>query len=212
MRRAAVIILFLLAACRTTRPPNAEPLSPLTSTTPAEAARQLAARRLAFRGERSAIRVRLPQISARGQLQVDATGRMLMTVYTPLGTSAARLYVDRDQVIFLNDFQSTAWRGKPSDLAGSLSAFGNSELPLLLVGLPAAGVTNIVYSAEGIQTVKLGDVVVRYQPPVYPPKIVAVDEGGTHVEIEHLDSYVDPGALTPPDIPRDYRCCVLPQV
>ena len=155
MRRAAVVILFLLAACRTTRPPNAEPLSPLTSTTPAEAARQLAARRSEFRGERSAIRVRLPQISARGQLQVDAAGRMLMTVYSPLGTTLARLYVDRDQVIFLNDFQSTAWRGKPSDLAGSLSAFGNSELPMLLVGLPAAGVRDIAYSAAGIQTVTL---------------------------------------------------------
>jgi len=212
MRRAAVVILFLLAACRTTRPPNAESLSPLTSTTPAESARQLAARRSEFRGERSAIRVRLPQISARGQLQVDAAGRMLMTVYSPLGTTLARLYVDRDQVIFLNDFQSTAWHGKPSDLAGSLAAFGNSELPLLLVGLPAAGVRDIAYSAEGIQTVTLGDVVVSYQPPAYPPKTVAIDGGGTHVEIEHNDSFVDPEAVTPPAIPREYRCCVLPQM
>jgi hypothetical protein len=211
IRRAAVVILFLLAACRTTRPPNAEPLSPLTSNTPAEAARQLAARRGDFRGERSAIRVRLPQVSARGQIQVDAAGRMLMTVYSPLGTTLARLYVDRDQVIFLNDFQSTAWRGKPSDLAGSLAAFGNSELPLLLVGLPAMGVKDVGYSAAGIGRVDLGDVVVTYQPPVYPPKIVAVDRGGTHVEIEHLDSYVDPAALAPPDIPRDYHCCVLPE-
>ena len=211
MRRAAVI-LFLLAACRTTRPPNAEPLSPLTSNSPAEAARQLAARRAEFRGERSAIRVRLPQISARGQIQVDAAGRMLMTVYSPLGTTLARLYVDRDQVIFLNDFQSTAWRGKPSDLAGSLSAFGNSDLPLLLVGLPAAGVKDVSYSATGIERVDLGDVVVTYQPAVYPPKIVSIDRSGTHVEIEHVDSYVDPEALTPPEVPRDYRCCVLPQV
>ena len=212
MRRAAVVILFLFAACRTTkRPPNAEPLSPLTSNTPAEAARQLAARRTDFRGERSAIRVRLPQISARGQLQVDAAGRMLMTVYSPLGTTLARLYVDRDQVIFLNDFQSTAWRGKPSDLAGSLSAFGNSELPLLLVGLPAAGVSDVAYSAAGIERVDLGDAVVTYQPPVYPPKIVAIDRGGTHIEIEHIDSFVDPEAVTPPEIPRDYRCCILPQ-
>jgi len=210
MRRTAVVILFALAACRTTRPPNAEPLSPLTSTTPEEAAKQLVSRRSDFRGERSSIRVRLPQMSARGQLQVDAAGRMLMTVYTPLGTTAARLYVDRDQVIFLNDFESTAWRGKPSDLSGSLAAFGNSELPLLLVGLPAAGVRGVTYATAGIQSVQLGDVAVSYAPPSYPPRVVAIDRGSQHVEIEHLDSFVDPEAIAAQSIPRDYRCCVLP--
>jgi hypothetical protein len=212
MRRSAVIIFVALAACRTSRPPNAEPLSPLTSTNASEAAKQLAALRSEFRGERSSIRVRLPQISARGQLQVDAAGRMLMTVYTPLGTTAARLYVDRDQVIFLNDFQSTAWRGKPSELAGSLAAFGNSELPLLLVGLPAAGVRGVTYAPAGIQSVHLGDAEVTYTPPSYPPKVVAIDRGTQHVEIEHLDSYIDPEAIVAPSIPRDYRCCVLPQM
>jgi hypothetical protein len=155
--------------------------------------------------------VRLPQISARGQLQVDEAGRMLMTVYTPLNTTAARLYVDRDQVIFLNDFESTAWRGKPSDLGGSLAAFGNSDLPMLLVGLPASG-TNTIYSPAGIDRVRIGDVVVAYAPPSYPPKTVTIDRGSQHVEIEHLDSYADPEAIVPPQIPRDYRCCVLPQI
>ena len=137
---------------------------------------------------------------------------MLMTVYTPLGTTGARLYVDADQVIFLNDFQSTAWRGKASDLAGGLAAFGNRELPMLLVGLPAAGVDDITYAPAGIQSVRLSDVIVNYEPAAYPPKIVSIDRGGQRVEIEHLDSYVDAEALKPPDIPRGYRCCVLPQM
>ena len=157
------------------------------------------------------MKVRLPKISARGQLQVDSTGRMLMTVYTPLGTTGARLYVDRDQVIFLNDFDSTAWRGKPSELGGALAAFGNSELPLLLIGLPAPRV-EITYAPAGMQSVQLGDVSVSYQPPAYPPKIVAIDRGGQHVEIEHIDSYVDPAQVVRPEIPKDYRCCVLPQM
>jgi len=212
MRRTAVVVLFLLAACRTTRPPNAEPLAPLTSTNPAEAAQQLALRRSEFRGERSLIRVRLPQISGRGQLHVDSAGRMLMIVYTPLGTTGARLYVDADQVIFLNDFQSTAWRGKASDLGGSLAAFGSSELPMLLIGLPAAGVNDITYAPAGIQSVRLSDVTVNYEPSAYPPKIVAIDREGQHVEIEHLDSYVDAEAVKAPDIPRGYRCCVLPEM
>src|SRR5581483_5657522 len=127
LRRSASVLAIALfvVACRTaTRPPNAEPLAPLTSATPQEAAQQLALRRSEFRGERSMIRVRLPQITTRGQLQVDGAGRMLMTVYAPvLNTTAARLYVDRDQVIFLNDLDSTAWRGRPSDLSGNLAAF-----------------------------------------------------------------------------------------
>lgn len=134
-----------------------------------------------------------------------------MTVYTPLGTTGARLYVDHDQVIFLNDFDSTAWRGKPSELSGSLAAFGNSELPLLLIGLPAPGV-EIRYSTSGIDSVHMGDVAVSYQPPAYPPKIVAIDRGAQHVEIEHTDSFVDPAQVVRPDIPKDYHCCVLPQM
>jgi hypothetical protein len=212
IRRLAVLGLLLIAACRTTRPPNAEPLVPLTSGTPAEAAQQLAMRRSEFRGERSLIRLHLPKISARGQLQVDSAGRMLMTVYTPVGTSAARLYVDGDQVTFLNDLQSTAWRGKASDLAGTLGMFGNSELPLLLVGLPAAGVNDVTYAASGIQAVHLSGVTVSFEPPAYPPKIVAIDRGEQHVTIEHLDSFVDVELVNAPEIPRDYTCCILPQI
>ncbi|HUJ12195.1 MAG TPA: hypothetical protein VL284_00265 [Thermoanaerobaculia bacterium] len=213
MRRAlAVAALLALAACRTTRPPNAPPLAPLTSTTASDAARQLALRRSEFQGERSMIRVRLPQISARGQLQVDSSGRMLMTVYSPLGTTLARLFVDRDEVIFLDDFHSTAWRGRPSDLNGNLAMFGNSALPLLLVGLPVPGVSDIAYAPSGIQNVRVADVDVTYDPPVYPPKVVAIDRGAQHMEIEHLDSYADSTAVQAPRVPGDYRCCVLPQM
>jgi len=193
MRRAAVFILFLLAACRTTRPPNAEPLVPLTATSPAEAAQQLAVRRAEFRGERSLIRMRLPQISARGQLQVDAEGRMLLTVYTPIGTTAARLYVNGDDVIFLDDLHSTTWRGKALDLPGSLSMFANTRLPLLLVGLPPAGLDSITYARTGMQAVSLPGATITYDPPVYPPKKVVIIQGEQRVEIEHLESFIDRG-------------------
>src|SRR5712691_571381 len=212
MRRAAAVILFLLAACRTTRPSHGEPIAPLTATSPSEASQQLVARRLEFRGERSLIRLRVPRISARGQLQVDGAGRMMLTVYTPLGTTGARLYVDGQDVIFLDDFRSTAWRGKPSDLAGALEVFANTRLALLLVGLPPDGLESITYAATGIQAVSLPDVAVTYDPPVYPPKRLVITRGEQRVEIEHLESYSDPETLEPPDIPRDYRCCVLPQI
>jgi hypothetical protein len=212
MGRRAVVIFFLLAACRTTRPPNAEPLAPLTTTSPSESAQQLAVRRSDFRGERSLIRVRLPQISARGQLQVDPAGRMMLTIYTPIGTTAARLFVDGQDVIFLDDFQSTAWRGKPSDLSGTLGVFGNTRLALLLIGLPPAGLDSIAYAATGMQSVSLPEVAVTYEPPVYPPKKVVIVRGEQRVESEHLESFSDRETLQPPQIPRDYRCCVLPQI
>ncbi len=212
MRRATVLVLFVLAACRTTRPPTGEAITPLAASSPSEAAQQLAALRAQFRGERSLIRLRLPRLSARGQLRMDSSGRMLMTVYSPIGSIAARLYVDGDHVIFLNDFEQSAWQGMTSDLAGTLSVFGNTRLAFLVIGLPPEGIDSATYAPTGMQTVRLADVVVNFEPPVYPPKRVVIDRGQQHIEIEHLQSHVDPEMLKPPEIPNDYRCCVLPQI
>ncbi len=214
--RMTIVVVLALAACRTARPPYAEPIAPLTASTPDAAARQLAERRSDFRGERSLVRLRLPDRSARGQLQVDREGRMLLTIYTPLGTIAARLYVEGDEVIFLNTLQSTAWRGKANEFAGSLGLFGSalapSSLALLLVGLPPAVLDSISYASSGMESVRLPDLLITYDPPAYPPKRVMIDRGARHVEIEHLESYADPEVLKAPSIPDDYRCCVLPQL
>ena len=212
MTYAGVLLLF--AACRTARPPNAQPLVPLSANSPADAAKQLAARRAAFAGERSLVRLRLGTMSTRGQLQVDATGRMLLTLYSPIGTTLARLYADGDDVIVLNDFQSTVWRGKASDLSGTLGIFGTtpSSLALLLIGLPPAGLESITYSSAGMETVHLGDVTIAYNPPSYPPTRVSIDRGTRHLEIEHLESYADNEPVKAPDIPREYRCCFLPEL
>jgi len=205
IRRAAAVCLFVLAACRTTRPPGAEPLAPLTSTSPSEAARQLAERRSQFRGERSLIRLKLAQLSARAQLQIDSGGRMLMTIYSPIGTTLARLYADGDDVIFLNDFEATVSRGKAKDF-GALGG----PVPFLLVGLPASGQAVVTYSVAGIESVRLSDTTINYDPAVYPPRRVVIDHGNRHIEIEHLESFVDPSTLKAPEIPSDYRCCVPP--
>ena len=204
-RRFAAVCLLLFAACRTTRPPNAEPLQPLTSTTPAEAARQLEERRANFRGERSLVRVKLGTISARAQLQVDAAGRVLMTIYSPIGTTVARLYSENDEVLFINDLERTVSSGKASDFG----AFGGPT-PFLLIGLPPPGLSGINYGPAGIESVQVPDTTIRFDPPVYPPKRVIVDHGAHHIEIEHLDSFIDPTPVTKPDIPASYTCCVAP--
>jgi len=177
----------------------------LTSTSPAEAARQLAQRRAEFRGERSLIRLKMPQLSARAQLQIDSGGRMLMTIYSPIGTTLARLYAEGDDVIFLNDFEATVSRGKAKDF-GALGG----PVPFLLIGLPGTGQEAITYGPAGIESVRLSDATINYDPPVYPPKRVVVDQGSRHIEIEHLESFVDPSTLEAPEIPGKYRCCVPP--
>jgi hypothetical protein len=205
IRRRAAVCLILLAACRTSRPPDAEAIAPLTANSPAEAAQQLADRRVQFRGQRSFIRLKLGQISARGQLQIDSGGRLLMTIYSPIGTTVARLYAEGDEVIFLNDFEATVSRGKASDF-GALGG----QTALLLVGLPPAGVESITYGAAGIESVNLAGATIRFDPPAYPPTRVTIDQGQRHIEIEHLESFVDAAILTPPEIPSSYRCCVPP--
>jgi hypothetical protein len=151
------------------------------------------------------IRLKLPQLSARGQLQIDAGGRMSMTIYSPIGTTVARLYAEGDDVIFLNDFDETVSRGKAKDF-GALGG----PTTLLLLGLPPAGVEAIAYGPAGIESVSLPGATIRFDPPVYPPKRVTMDQGERHIEIEHLESFVDTATLHAPEIPSSYRCCVPP--
>lgn len=215
-----VVFVLLLAACHTTTLPPGEELAPLTATSPADAARQLEARRAQFEGERSLVRLHLPSasvtVTARGQLQVDRAGHMLLTIYTPLGTSAARLYAGGDQIVYLNDLQSTAWQGKASDFAGGLGLFGNTmptdAVADLLVGLPPPGMSSISYAATGMAEVRLPEVTITYDPPEYPPKTIRIERQGRAVEIDHLQSYADPGAVEPLTVPGGYRCCVLPRL
>ena len=215
---AFAFILLLLAACRTTRPAGESPLAPLTSTSPAEAAQQLTARRDEFRGERSVIRIRLnngsQSLSAKGQMQVGTSGDLLITVYTPLNTTAARLYAANGEIVFLNDIDRSAWKGSAADFAGSFGFLGPdpSILAFLILGLPPRGLTSITYSDSGLQSARFRDLVVAYDPPVYPPKRVVIVRGMQRVEIDHREIYASPAPIEKLVVPAEYRCCVLPQL
>ena len=56
---------------------------------------------------------------------------MLLTGYTPLGTSAFRLYASGDRVVFLNDMEDTTCSGTPAELASSFGFFGD-ETPVAM--------------------------------------------------------------------------------
>jgi hypothetical protein len=207
------LIVLVLAACRSTRIPEGPPLGPLTSTTEQEAARQLETRRAQFAGERSLVQLRFPNgQSARAQLQVDPALRMLITVYTPIGTTAARLYTAGGDVVFLNDYERTAWHGRASDLTGVLDTFASQSAILLAIGLPPTDNVSLSYSSAGLARATFADVIVTYEPPSYPPQHVTIARGDQQIEIEHLESVGASEALRAPDIPREYRCCVAPQL
>ena len=223
MRRTLAALAFaaLLAGCRTARPAGEEtPILPLTSTSPADAARQLAARRAQLTGQRSLLRIRATNgdrsQSFRAQLQIDGIGHMLLTAYTPFGTSAIRLYAAGDEVTFINDFEGTWWHGSATEFASTFGFFGStppSAMALLIAGLPVEG-NGIAYdyAPSGLSRATVGDLIVTFEPPSYPPQHVAIIRGAQKLEIETLESAMTTAAVAPPEVPADYRCCVAPRL
>jgi hypothetical protein len=219
MRRAFVLLVALLAACRTARPAGEEtPVAPLTSTSPADAARQLTARRAQLTGERSLLRIRATNgdrsQSFRAQLQIDNSNRMLLAAYTPLGTTAIRLYADASEVTFINDLEGTWWHGTAADFASTFGFFGTTSpysMALLIAGLTPEGPT-YDYAAAGLSRANVGDVVVTYDPPSYPPKHITIARGAQKLEIETLESATTTASVAKPAAPNGYRCCVAPRL
>jgi hypothetical protein len=222
MRRvlAFLALATILAGCRTARPPGDEtPVAPLTSTSPADAARQLTARRAQLTGERSLLRIRATNgdrsQSFRSQLQVDNSKRMLLTAYTPLGTTAIRLYADASEVTFINDLEGTWWHGTAADFANSFGFFGTTSpysMALLIEGLPAEGPITYDYVTAGLSRANIGDGVVAYDPPSYPPKHVTIARGSQKLEIETLESAMTTASVAKPEAPAGYRCCIAPRL
>ena len=221
MRRALAVALLLLPipGCRSLRPAADE--TPVVAIAPAgEAAvrAELAARLAAFAGERSLLRVRATggerTQSFRAQLQVDRDRRMLLTAYTPLGTTALRLYAEGGTVTFLNDLESTWWRGSASELARTFPFFASldpSTMALVLFGLaPSQALVTYEIGAGGLRAARAGEATVSFDPDAYPPKRVLVRTAEAQIEIEHLESVVSAGKVESPEIPKSYRCCVAP--
>lgn len=218
MRSRRLALLILIAACRTARPAGEQPIAPLTATSMDEAAQQLTARRDAFTGARSLVRIRsmngTQTVSAKAQIQAGAAGEMLITVYTPLNTTAGRLYASNGQVVFVNDVERTAWRGSAAELGGSFQflAADPASLAFLLLGLPPRGEATLSFAAGGLQSARYQDLIVAYDPPAYPPQRAVIVRGTQRVEIDYLESFASPARIEPLAVPPEYRCCVMPQL
>ena len=128
-----------------------------------------------------------------------APGAMLLTAYTPLGTSAFRLYSAGDRVLFLNDAESTMWRGTPAEFASSFGFFGDAT--------PVAMAEVILGRRQSVDSMT-----VTFDPPAFPPKHVTVSRGNERLEIEHLETGYTTAVPEEPKAPRGYRCCVPPRL
>jgi hypothetical protein len=191
---AAVLLALAIASCRTTAP-TGTPIAPLTATTEVEAMTQLTARREAFRGVRSLMRVRATTAgrtqSFRAQLAVLDRTRMELIAYTPVGTTALTLRADGDQVSLKNHMEGNEWEGNAADLARSIGFLGSSLIPaevaMLIVGIPPRDDLHYELTAAGLRSAETEGMSVTFDPPRFPARNVVIVRGADRVEIEHLE-------------------------
>jgi len=216
VRLAALALLVL--ACRTTRPPAGEPLAPIVANTPEEAMRILEARAAELSGARSLMRLRATNgervQSFKAQLQIDRKA-MLLTAYTPLNTTAMRIYADDSGVVFVNDVEHTAWRGSAAEFARNFAFFGDldpRDAAKLLLGLPASRTLTYEATPSGLARAAAGDVTITDAPPTFPPSHVTVVRGAQRLEVENLGTVASSERVEALGVPAEYRCCVAPKI
>ena len=204
MRRLLVVgcSLFVLAgaACRTARP-TGTPVAPLVATSTEDAMAQLQARRAAFHGMKSLMRVRATSQgktqSFRAQLVIHDQRRMEVVAYTPVGTTAMTMTIEGDAVKIRNHIEKSDWEGGARDLPAPwrfLSAsFSPADIGMLILGFPLPGGDRPGYgimslgTPAGLQAVQIGIARFDFTPPAFPAKSVLVTAGNDRVEIEHLE-------------------------
>lgn len=190
MRRALALLVFLVTACRSAAPPQAFPELPPSTAEQTRA--RLESIRASFRGARALMRMRITTAgktrSFRAQLAVDDGDRMLLTLYTPIGTTAAVLFAEGDRIKLRDHLENTTWEGKTGELAPSFgflrAPISPASLSILLLGLPTAGDVAYEYGDRGLSRAIAGDVVVTFNPPRFPPEHAEIVRGADRLEAD----------------------------
>ena len=200
LRRAAVLCVIALVACRTGRPAG-KPVAPIVATSAQEAMQQLRERRTAFTGMKSLMRIRATTSgktqSFRAQLVVHDTRRMDLIAYTPVGTTAMTMHIEGDTVKVKNHLENTEWEGGARDLPEPFkflsASFGPTDIALLTLGFPLPGGDRPGYgilsdaTPQGLRAVQIGSAMFTFSPPSFPAKNVVFTLANERVEIEHLE-------------------------
>jgi len=194
LKPAATLILVLLAGCRTAHVvgPAIAPLPALTTQSPIDA---LLARAETFPGARSVMRVRVATggqtRSFRGQLIVENREHMELIAYTPVGTTAATIRAEGQQVTVTDALTGSVTGGNADELLAEYGFFTGgltpAEMGMLILGYPPR--RDLLYEATptGLGRATAGDVVVTFDPPALPAQHVVIEHGADRVEIDHLE-------------------------
>src|SRR5205823_12698676 len=165
--------------------------------------RVLEARAAELKGARSLMRMRATSgertQSFKAQLQIDPRA-MLLTAYTPLNTTAMRVYADDGGVVFMNDLERTAWRGSAAEFARNFGFFGDlspRDVARLLIGLPGSRTATYEATPTGLARASAGDVTITYAPPSFPPSRITVVRGAQTLEIESLGTVASSDRVEP---------------
>lgn len=188
------VIAVMVGGCRTSLPAG-EPLAPLRATTAEEALEELRARRSALGTVRTLMRVRVTANertqSFRAQMSVENGAQMNLTAYTPVGTTALTLTAHGSDVRVKNHLEGTEWEGTAGELARTFGFLGSTLVPAemaqLILGLPPRDDVQYDVTPAGLRSATVGDVVVSFDPAIFPPRQVVVVRGTERVEIEHLE-------------------------
>lgn len=188
----------MLDACRTARPGGGTPFPPLQANSAESALEELHQRRAAFREARAFSRIRLTRGSEvqsfRARLHVTANDRLELQVFTPVGTTAGTLIADGNRVTVKSPGRTVS--GTSEELSRSYGFFAQglspAEVALLMIGLPPR--RDLTYEAgpSGLARAAVGDLVVRYDPPAFPPTRVVLERVNEKIEIEHLEIVAAP--------------------
>lgn len=192
--KAVAILAAALVSCRSAG--SGVPLQPLRTTTAEAAQMELTDRGMRVAAVRSMMRVRAT-VGGKTQtftarLAVDKPARMEMTIFTPMGTTAATIWANGNEVSFVNNLEGTSWEGSAEDLAKSLAFYSAElqpmEMALLIMGFPPQrqGI-EYEFAPTGMKRASIGDVEVTFQQPVFPPADVIVKRGNDVVEIRHME-------------------------
>lgn len=235
MRIAALLLIALMAGCASRVPVTEAPAGS------AEAQWQrLVARAARPVGHRSLARVQWESGGRRqgfdATITTDSSGHLLLEGLTPVGTTAATLWTDGDELVFLNHRNRSWWRGsldevpEAAPLIPVLRALDSRAAASLLFGIPAEGeerpcdsaapagdsicrrrgdVTYITRSA-GLEEARTSGARVVYDPPSVPATALRVVTAGGMMTINYRMIEEHAETVSRPVAEPSWRCCVLP--
>jgi len=123
---------------------------------------------------------------------IDVEGdHMVLTAFTPLGTSAMSVTADGDKVHFHDTIHRLDWDATTAQLAQMVPMFPPNvkpaEMAWILLGYPGNDAIEVTAAPAGLATAKTGTVTVTFDPPAHPPQHIVITNGAQTVDVMLLE-------------------------